>query len=404
MAEGLDRLETLRRESRFLFQGDRRPSPVGKIHPSSPHTSFDPEHPRGYWSPGTGLLLPVPLVRDVFASPLAAALMALIQSRSGARAFHVDEFPDGMVALTVGECEDNRGDYRRLQEALAKGVEPEPAFVNVLRRADFPSDRMAFPLPGVFVSSEPCEVVDRITLTRDDVRLLCGLLGPRIPCTDRSTTDASAFANPFTGVFARGGQLQFHPSSGKRAAVHRVPTDVDRATALERFKARGRTWLGRRLGEPMAVPDSQPALSAHALASKLQPIGSAAELVPHWSSLMALPTPRPPRGALARAKRFIEEHCTRALTLAEISKVARVGVTHLYSLFHSHLGCTPMAYAAKCRAEVAIGLLTSTRLSVGEVAARCGFSEQTGLTRSLKRHRGLTPAELRRSLKIQAEI
>ncbi|HZH02974.1 MAG TPA: AraC family transcriptional regulator [Myxococcaceae bacterium] len=379
---GLARLETLRRQGKALFQGDRRQSPVRKTYPSIPFTSLDPDHLRGCWVPAVGLLPPWPLVRDVFSSPIAAALLAVIQNRDGARAFHTDEFPDGAVAITFGEISANRG---ALEEALRRADRLDDAaelgdyFVNVLPRGAFPAVP-DFPSPGYYVTPRAVPVLERVPLTAGDVRVLAELLGGPLPWLGDAQGTRS---DPFTGPFRGGGHLQFFPTSGERLISPRSPTEADRQIALAKAKVRGEAWLAKgTIWETLATPTRPLPLKRPQRGREVTDEGGAE------------------KGSLARVLEYVQENCTRPLTVADIARAAQLSTSHLHAVFFKHTGQSPARYAAERRLDVAERLLKETDLSVGEVAERCGFAEQTSLTRGLKRSRGVTPSELRRDARV----
>lgn len=368
--QALSRLIELQRRGRHLFHADRRNDPPSELYPSVIQTQLDPQQTRGYWAPKIGLLLRPPMVRDVFASALAAVMMAVTQARDGSRCFHVDQFSDGIAAVTFGEFIFNRGVYRELiEQALEMRCDaPMPDhFINVLPRSTFPEALNGSLLVGIFVSSDPVRIQERVQLTAGDVLAAAELLGAEIPWID---SDA-ARSDPFTGPFRQGGQLQFHALSGQQRLLLRHPTDADRKEALAHAEARRFDWLS---SERASLQIAEP---SHG---------------------------RPSSGPLGRALKLIEEHCTRALTVPEMAAAAGMSTSHFHALFRKAMGCPPLEYAMGRRLDIAEQLLTGTQLTVAEVAGRCGFSEQASLTRSLRRRRGVTPAFLRRTANLPVPI
>ena len=68
---------------------------------------------------------------------------------------------------------------------------------------------------------------------------------------------------------------------------------------------------------------------------------------------------------------------------------------HFCRLFKQSTGIAPYQYVIGQRVERAKQLLLQNQLSIAEVAQEVGFSEQSQLTRHLKRATGLTPKQLR---------
>lgn len=372
-APGLARLETYLRQGSWLFQGDRSVDPRETLCPGIPQFHRDRNRLRGIWAVGVGVLAPVPLVRWVFASPWAAGLMALSLGVDGTPSSRVDEFSDGRIALTIGE---NRRNQRDLAELLlrAEGLDDHQPVgeycVQVVPRSALRDGRAWYPVPGEFISFDAVPVREQVDLCAGDVRALWSLLreAPR-PWFDDSTQSCAA---PFTGPLARGGDIQFDGRSGERARVTRLPRDSDRRAAWALASLRKRRWEG----------------------------GSAA---PGGGS-------PPSGGTVEKAMTFIDERVQNAevrehpLEVREIARAVGMSSSRLHAAFRQTLGITPMGYAAERRLDLAERLLTETSLSVGEVSARCGFAEQSNLTQSFKRLRGITPSELRRAWRGRARV
>ena len=116
-------------------------------------------------------------------------------------------------------------------------------------------------------------------------------------------------------------------------------------------------------------------------------------------------TPRQPArrrvGSLPRAKlrtvvEYIEEHLDGSPTLEQLAAVARLSPNYFVSQFKRATGLPPHQYVILRRVERARQLLqTGTELSLAEVAAHAGFSDQSQLTHHFKRTVGVTPGQFR---------
>ncbi|MFB4204396.1 HTH-type transcriptional activator RhaR [wastewater metagenome] len=102
--------------------------------------------------------------------------------------------------------------------------------------------------------------------------------------------------------------------------------------------------------------------------------------------------PRP----LARAVRFMESHCSEALTVAAIAREAGVGTSRLFTLFDTHFGTSPGRYLARQRLHHARWLLETTRRPLAEIALASGYADQSTFTRAFRRETGMPPAAYRR--------
>jgi transcriptional regulator GlxA family with amidase domain len=96
-----------------------------------------------------------------------------------------------------------------------------------------------------------------------------------------------------------------------------------------------------------------------------------------------------------RAERYVRAHLTRPIPMAELARA--VGATHrtLARRMHEALGRSPLDFVQHVRVEAARHLLSTTRLSVDEVAQRVGYQSSVTLRRVLADRTGLRPSELR---------
>ncbi|MEO3752347.1 helix-turn-helix transcriptional regulator [Streptomyces sp. B6B3] len=102
--------------------------------------------------------------------------------------------------------------------------------------------------------------------------------------------------------------------------------------------------------------------------------------------------------SLELARLHIHRNVEQRLTLGDIAEAAGVTPPHLIRLFRAHLGTTPMEYLWSRRVTLGIELLSSTDLSVGAVAAHCGFSTSFHFSRRIREATGVSPTQLRKGL------
>ncbi len=95
-------------------------------------------------------------------------------------------------------------------------------------------------------------------------------------------------------------------------------------------------------------------------------------------------------------KTFVDEHLEQALTLETLAGVVRLSAFHFARKFRETFGCPPYAYVMRRRIERAAGQLANPAIPLKVVAAECGFSDQSHMTRLFRRATGVTPAEFRR--------
>jgi AraC family transcriptional regulator len=113
------------------------------------------------------------------------------------------------------------------------------------------------------------------------------------------------------------------------------------------------------------------------------------------------PMSRLPQGGLApwqerRAKEMITANLGR-IALKELARECRLSMSHFSRAFHRSLGMPPHRWLMKHRIEVAKEKLHDGRMSLTDVAAACGFSDQSHLTRVFKQTVGVSPGVWRRA-------
>jgi AraC-like DNA-binding protein len=84
------------------------------------------------------------------------------------------------------------------------------------------------------------------------------------------------------------------------------------------------------------------------------------------------------------------------LRVEELATVAGLTPAQLERRMRRVFGVSVKQYQLRTRLEEAIALLLGTDRPIGEIASRCGYYDQSSLTRHLKRVMGATPGQLRR--------
>jgi AraC family transcriptional regulator len=108
-----------------------------------------------------------------------------------------------------------------------------------------------------------------------------------------------------------------------------------------------------------------------------------------------------PRGRLRAVVEYIEEHLDAGPTLAQLAAVARRSPYHFARQFKKATGLPPYQYVILRRVERAKELLQArTGLSLAEVAAHAGFSDQSQFSHHFKWLVGVTPGQFRTPARI----
>lgn len=121
-----------------------------------------------------------------------------------------------------------------------------------------------------------------------------------------------------------------------------------------------------------------------------------------WAGLLALALcdrmtrEAPQSRRLAAALAYVRRHFREPVRPADIAAAINLSPGRLHALFRAGVGRTPMAYVLQLRLDHAACLLAGSELPIAAVALEAGFADQSALTRSFHRYRGLTPARYRR--------
>ncbi|WP_083750799.1 GlxA family transcriptional regulator [Kribbella sp. ALI-6-A] len=102
--------------------------------------------------------------------------------------------------------------------------------------------------------------------------------------------------------------------------------------------------------------------------------------------------PPSPRGSeLEPLLRWMEEHCTRDLTLEQLAAQAGTSPRTLSRRFREQTGTTPLQWLLRSRIRRAQSLLEATSQPVDRIAGRVGFGSPTAFRERFKRVVGTTP-------------
>ncbi|MCI5774782.1 MAG: AraC family transcriptional regulator [Erysipelotrichaceae bacterium] len=96
-------------------------------------------------------------------------------------------------------------------------------------------------------------------------------------------------------------------------------------------------------------------------------------------------------------EKYINDHFKENITLEELSDITFVNKYHLVHSFTKFKGISPIQYVIKKRIEEAIMLLTTTDLSIQEIADVVGFSSCSYFTQAFKKSTNLSPIQYRKT-------
>jgi AraC family transcriptional regulator of arabinose operon len=111
---------------------------------------------------------------------------------------------------------------------------------------------------------------------------------------------------------------------------------------------------------------------------------------------------RPFAGIWQRLQQSLESLPPEELRIGHLARRMKISERHLRERFHQQFGVSLGTYLRNYRIRRAIGLLTTSDLSLAEIADRCGYRSATAFHRAFLQHTGSAPGAFRRSVSPQA--
>lgn len=185
--------------------------------------------------------------------------------------------------------------------------------------------------------------------------------------------------------FERGARLvvlEIHPRFLTQIADQGIPTDNPNTVTNPHC-----THLAMRLDQAMRRSDPLSALCMEGLglellSETLQPrFEDGNRRHPDW---------------LERVREILHDRYREHLTLTELASAVQVHPVHLARAFRKRYQCCVGDFIRKLRVEAACRELLQSDVPIAEIAARTGFTDQSHLSRILKRQAGLSPGQFRK--------
>ncbi|MDG2125865.1 MAG: AraC family transcriptional regulator [Verrucomicrobiales bacterium] len=98
---------------------------------------------------------------------------------------------------------------------------------------------------------------------------------------------------------------------------------------------------------------------------------------------------------LTPAVDFVLANYDGKVRIEALAELVGLSISQFDRTFRKLLGMTPSQYVVRVRINAARSLLSQTEMPVGEVAAECGFYDQSQLARLFKRATGMSPSGYR---------
>ena len=102
-------------------------------------------------------------------------------------------------------------------------------------------------------------------------------------------------------------------------------------------------------------------------------------------------------GTVDRVTDVVEAGLHRQLTLDDLATTAHLSPFHFNRAFRGTTGMAPYAFVTSRRMDRARLLLSTTGLTVDDVATQVGFGNLSHFRRTFRRHHGVAPSALRKN-------
>lgn len=95
---------------------------------------------------------------------------------------------------------------------------------------------------------------------------------------------------------------------------------------------------------------------------------------------------------------YMLTHFDEPLTTAQLAQHFHVSISKINSDFYKVTNCTVKEFCTALRLNHAIHMLTETNEPISEIAYNCGFSSESYLIQSFRKHMGTTPNSYRKQI------
>lgn len=105
-----------------------------------------------------------------------------------------------------------------------------------------------------------------------------------------------------------------------------------------------------------------------------------------------------PDKLIQEVQRYIREHSSEQLVIADIAQRFYISKFYLAHRFSEQTGMSPRQFLNYIRLSDAYSLLHDKELKISEISERCGFASPSDMTKRFLSHYGITPSGFRRKL------
>ncbi|MBY8246658.1 AraC family transcriptional regulator [Vibrio fluvialis] len=105
---------------------------------------------------------------------------------------------------------------------------------------------------------------------------------------------------------------------------------------------------------------------------------------------------RESRFDLEAIDRYIEQHISSRISVAQLAGSVFLGESQFHMLFKEQMGITPHQYVLGKRVDMAKLMIEQGRLMLGQIAELSGFSNQSTFTHTFSRLQGVSPSQYKK--------
>ena len=98
---------------------------------------------------------------------------------------------------------------------------------------------------------------------------------------------------------------------------------------------------------------------------------------------------------ISKITNYCMKHIGEDITVDEMSRISGYSKFHFSRLFHQYQGTSPKVFVTDLKMRLAIRLLQAERLSIKEIAAKCGFTDVSYFCKVFRSYHGVSPARFR---------
>ncbi|MBC7958408.1 MAG: AraC family transcriptional regulator [Vallitaleaceae bacterium] len=99
-----------------------------------------------------------------------------------------------------------------------------------------------------------------------------------------------------------------------------------------------------------------------------------------------------------KSVQFMKNNYSHQITIQNVADYIGLDRSYFYAIFKKKIGVSPKEYLVQIRMKKAKELLTSTTLSLNEIAYSTGYVDPFLFSKTIKKHTGLSPSAFRKTI------